>query len=75
MTLGRSARLHHGGVGPSVTRHCRHCWGNCPGNCLVPGQPGACIHAPAKLPLSTRVMLLGSRRFWRRVFWGVWGVR
>jgi len=28
-------------------RHCRHCWGDCPGDCMLPGQlgqDGSCIH-------------------------------
>jgi hypothetical protein len=24
-------------------RHCRHCWGDCPGDCLVDDK-GMCIH-------------------------------
>jgi hypothetical protein len=26
-----------------VVRHCRHCWGDCPGDCLVDDK-GTCIH-------------------------------
>lgn len=24
--------------------HCRHCYGDCPGDCLLPGDTGMCIH-------------------------------
>ena len=37
-------------------RHCRHCWGNCDGECLLPGDTGACIHVPS-MPLRRRVWL------------------
>jgi hypothetical protein len=52
-------------------RHCRHCLGDCGGDCLLPGDTGLCIHKPVrKLAFGERVQLLGNRRFWRRVFWG-----
>jgi hypothetical protein len=56
----------------STARHCKHCWGGCSGTCLRT-VGGTCIHKPApKLNLTfyERVMLLGNRRFWRRVIWG-----
>jgi hypothetical protein len=53
-------------------RHCRHCWGPCPGDCLIPGDMGLCIHKPApRLAFRQRMLLLVDRGFWRRVFWGV----
>lgn len=53
-------------------RHCRHCWGDCRGECLIPGDLGLCIHKPSpRLSFRERMLLLGQRRFWRRVFWGV----
>jgi hypothetical protein len=59
----------------SVTRHCRHCWGNCAGECLLPGaagDAGLCIHRPNP-PLSwpDRFRMLTTRGFWRRFFWGM----
>jgi hypothetical protein len=27
----------------AVVRHCRHCWGDCPGDCLLDDN-GMCIH-------------------------------
>jgi hypothetical protein len=55
-----------------VARHCRHCWGDCPGDCLMPGEMGLCIHKPnRRLTNHERMLLLVDRRFWRRVFWGV----
>jgi hypothetical protein len=57
--------------GPTI-RHCRHCWGGCPGDCLLPGDTGLCIHNPVPaMPFRDRVRLVGSRRFWRRLFWGI----
>ena len=51
--------------------HCRHCLGNCPGSCLLPGGAGLCIHQPTlKLTAGQRLAALRTRRFWRRVFWG-----
>ena len=52
-------------------RHCRHCLGDCPGDCLLPGDQGLCIHklAPRR---SAREWLIAvrTRRFWRSVLWG-----
>jgi hypothetical protein len=54
-------------------RHCSHCLGDCPGDCLLPGDTGLCIHHPVpRLPWQVRVRSLGSRRWWRRVFWGTY---
>jgi hypothetical protein len=51
--------------------HCRHCYGNCSGNCLLPGGGGLCIHRPAlRLTVRQRLALVRTRGFWRRVFWG-----
>lgn len=56
-------------------RHCQHCWGNCIGDCWLPGaagEAGLCIHRPyPRLTRRDRLRLLGNRRFWRRVFWGL----
>ena len=50
--------------------HCRHCYGNCPGTCLLPGG-GTCIHKPAQeLTVGQWLALIRTRRFWRRAFWG-----
>ena len=39
-------------------RHCRHCLGDCPGNCLLPGGGGLCINRPApKLTVGQRLAL------------------
>jgi hypothetical protein len=27
----------------TAVRHCRHCWGDCPGDCLL-DDTGMCIH-------------------------------
>ena len=54
-----------------IDRHCRHCAGNCSGDCLLPGDSGLCIHRPLpQLPLRVRLRLIGTRRFWRRLLWG-----
>lgn len=58
---------------PTV-RHCRHCWGNCDGECLLPGAAGAaglCIHNPnPRLSWRDRLVLVRAKGFWRRFFWG-----
>jgi len=54
-----------------ASRHCRHCWGKCDGDCLLPGDSGLCIHQPVpRRPFRERVRLLGNRRSWRRVLRG-----
>ena len=53
-------------------RHCKHCWTDCGGICLLPGDKGLCIHKPnPRLPLRQLMMNVGNRRFWHRVFWGI----
>jgi hypothetical protein len=53
-----------------MTRHCRHCLGDCPGECLI-GDSGRCIHGwHEKRPRQFSWQLLLTRRWWHRVFWG-----
>jgi hypothetical protein len=55
---------------PSV-RHCRHCLGDCSGDCLLPGDQGLCIHD--RVPRRSArewLVLLRTRRFWHRVLFG-----
>jgi hypothetical protein len=55
---------------PSV-RHCRHCLGDCSGDCLLPGDQGLCIHNPIpRLPPRAWLSMLRTRRFWHRVLFG-----
>jgi hypothetical protein len=50
----------------AMARHCQHCLGDCPGDCLLPGDAGSCIHRPLPgLPLRDRLGLVRRRRFWR----------
>jgi len=52
-------------------RHCRHCLGDCPGNCLI-GDSGRCLHGWNEKPprqFSWQLLLTGG--FWRRVFRGI----
>jgi hypothetical protein len=51
--------------------HCRHCYGDCRGECLM-DTAGHCIHDGNLRPLSwpQRLRLLATRAWWRRVFWG-----
>jgi hypothetical protein len=49
-----------------VYRHCKHCWGDCGGGCLLPGDAGACIHRPYAVPFWQRVR---SRKFWTITLW------
>jgi len=52
--------------------HCRHCYGDCPGTCMLPGRQDVCIHMLSpKLTFRERMTRLRTRRFWHRVFWGV----
>jgi hypothetical protein len=47
-------------------QHCRHCTGDCLGECLLPGDQGLCIHRMApRLSRQEKLRLLRSRRFWR----------
>jgi hypothetical protein len=51
--------------------HCRHCYGDCAGRCLLPGTEGLCIHNPApRRSARDWVALIRTRRFWRRFFTG-----
>jgi len=52
-------------------RHCRHCLGDCPGNCLI-GDTGRCMHGwSEKPPRQFRWQLVLTRKWWHRVFWGI----
>jgi hypothetical protein len=52
-------------------RHCRHCAGSCPGDCLF-GDSGRCIHGwNEKRPRRFSWQLLLTRKWWHRVFWGI----
>ena len=47
-----------------AARHCRHCLGDCAGDCLLPGGGGLCIHNPTpRMPVRDRLLLIGSRKF------------
>jgi hypothetical protein len=51
-------------------RHCQHCLGDCPGDCLL-GNSGRCIHGwndNHSRQFSWQVIL--TRKWWHRVFWG-----
>ena len=51
------------------TLHCKHCWGNCRGTCLLPGGAGMCIHTVTPgPPVRDWPRLVGTRRFWRWFF-------
>ena len=55
----------------AAVRHCRHCWGDCLGDCVL-GDTGLCIHDWHRM--ATRRMQarwLLSRKWWQRVFWGI----
>ena len=52
-------------------RHCRHCLGDCPGDCLF-GDSGLCIHGWNERPprqFSWQMVL--TRTWWHRFFRGV----
>jgi hypothetical protein len=54
----------------TVVRHCRHCLGDCPGDCLL-GDTGMCIHGRnSGKRARMRAQWLISRKWWRRVLWG-----
>jgi len=54
------------------TGHCRHCYGEHAGSCLLPGGGGLCIHKPyPSLTVGQRLALVRTRGFWRRVIQGV----
>jgi hypothetical protein len=51
-------------------RHCRHCYGNCDGGCLI-GDTGRCIHGwNEKHPRQFRPRHLLLRGWWRQVLRG-----
>jgi hypothetical protein len=53
--------------------HCRHCFGDCDGGCLIPGGGGLCIHQPRpRRPLREYLPLLRTRGLWRRWLKGIW---
>jgi hypothetical protein len=53
-------------------RHCRHCAGDCPGDCLIDDAGVMCIHGwNQRPPREFRWQILINRRWWRRVFWGI----
>jgi hypothetical protein len=55
----------------SAAGHCRHCYGDCGGRCLLPGDGGRCIHKPTPtLTPGQWLALWRTRRFWRRVLRG-----
>jgi hypothetical protein len=50
----------------SQARHCKHCWGDCLGTCLLPGDEGRCIHNISQgPPLRDWPRLMRTRSFWR----------
>jgi hypothetical protein len=54
----------------SPIRHCRHCFGDCQGQCLL-DDTGRCIHGGApRLPWRLRLRLLTTRRAWHHFLWG-----
>ena len=55
---------------PAVT-HCRHCYGDCGGGCLLPGGGGLCLHKPVpKRTAGEWLMMLRTRQFWLRAVRG-----
>jgi hypothetical protein len=54
-----------------LPRHCKHCLGDCPGDCLMPGDEGLCIHRPyRRLSVREWISLTRTPTFWRLVFFG-----
>ncbi len=54
----------------TVVRHCRHCWGDCQGDCLL-DDTGMCIHnVRARVMRPTRARRLLSRAWLRMLFRG-----
>ena len=54
-----------------AARHCRHCLGECPGDCLL-GESGQCIHGwNTKRPRRFSWQQLMNRNWWHRVFRGI----
>ncbi|HEY0938302.1 MAG TPA: hypothetical protein VGD91_31720 [Trebonia sp.] len=55
-------------------RHCRHCAGDCPGDCLL--GDGQCSHGwDTRPPRQFGWPVLLTRRWWDRVLWGQHGRR
>ena len=55
-----------------AARHCRHCLGDCPGDCLI-GISGRCIgglERPSVRDRFARQQVL-TRKWWHRVFSGI----
>ena len=49
-------------------RHCRHCLGDCPGDCLI-GDSGRCIHGwNHKHSRQFSLQLVLTRKWWHRLF-------
>lgn len=49
------------------TSHCRHCLGDCAGECLLPG--GLCVHKPVPRRSAREwLVLIRTRGFWRWFF-------
>lgn len=44
-----------------IRRHCRHCYGDCTGDCVLPGQDGYCIHRMPGLSFRQRILLMVTR--------------
>jgi len=54
-----------------AARHCRHCLGDCPGDCLI-GDSGQCIHGwSTTRPRQFGWQRLLTRQWWHRVFSGI----
>ena len=54
-----------------LVRHCRHCLGDCPGDCLLPGDEGLCFHSPVRRrSLREWLVLTRTRGFWRSLLFG-----
>ena len=52
-------------------RHCRHCLGDCPGDCLF-GDSGQCIHGwNERRPRQFSWQMVLTRKWWHRIFWGI----
>jgi hypothetical protein len=50
-------------------RHCRHCLGDCSGDCLL--ADGQCIHGwNGKRPRALTWPVPLTRRWWHRLLWG-----
>jgi hypothetical protein len=56
-------------TGDRRPRHCRHCLGDCNGDCLL--GSGQCIHGwNGARPRDVTWRILLDRRWWHRVLWG-----